>query len=218
MTNRREPPVQDDRDIDRRHVIQFLAKFGAIALGSAVTARTAFAQSQPKQHSGTVGSRPTPFSADELVNSGHRFFGNVSRGLASAIESAGQKWGQPNGYILGQEGGAAFVGGLRYGEGVLYTRNAGDRRVFWQGPSFGFDFGGDGSRTMMLVYNLPATDGIFKRFGGVDGSAYVVGGFSMTALIADEMVVVPISSGVGARLGVNLGYLKFTPEATWNPF
>lgn len=218
MTNRREPPVQDDRDIERRHVIKYLASFGAIAIAPFAAIRTASAQSQPKQHNGTVGSRPTPFSADELVNSGHRFFGNVSRGLASAIESAGQKWGQPNGYILGQEGGAAFVGGLRYGEGVLYTRNAGDRRVFWQGPSFGFDFGGDGSRTMMLVYNLPATDGIFKRFGGVDGSAYVVGGFSMTALIADEMVVVPISSGVGARLGVNLGYLKFTPEATWNPF
>ncbi len=118
----------------------------------------------------------------------------------------------------GPGGRSAFVGGLRYGEGKLYTRNAGDRRVFWQGPSVGFDFGGDGSRTMMLVYKLPSTDAIYQRFGGVDGSAYVVGGFSMTALVANDIVVVPISSGVGARLGVNVGYLKFTPESTWNPF
>lgn len=217
MTNRRDPPDQDERDIGRRHVLQTFGRLG-LAAAAVLAAPSAFAQSQPKGNNPSIGSRPAPFSADELVNSGHRFFGNVSRGLATAIESAGKKWGQPNGYILGQEGGAAFVGGLRYGEGSLYTRNAGDRRVYWQGPSFGFDFGGDGSRTMMLVYNLPATDAIFKRFGGVDGSAYVVGGFSMTALVADEMVLVPISAGVGARLGVNVGYLKFTPEATWNPF
>ena len=161
---------------------------------------------------------PAAYSSDELVNSGHRFFGNVTRGLALTIEEATRRWGQPNGYILGQEGGAAFVGGLRYGEGVLYTKNAGDLRVFWQGPSFGFDFGGQGARTMMLVYNMPSTDALFQRFGGVDGSAYFVGGFGMTALVADQMVVVPISSGVGARLGVNVGYLKFTPSSTWNPF
>jgi hypothetical protein len=159
-----------------------------------------------------------PYSPNELVNSGHKFFGTVSRGLALTIEEAVRRWGQPNGYILGQEGGAAFVGGLRYGEGVLYTRNAGDRRVFWQGPSVGFDFGGAGSRTMMLVYNLPNTDAVFQRFAGVDGSAYIVGGFGMTALTANNVIVVPISSGVGARLGVNVGYLKFTNEATWNPF
>jgi hypothetical protein len=112
----------------------------------------------------------------------------------------------------------AFFGGLRYGEGTLYTRNAGDKKVFWQGPSLGFDFGGDGSRTMMLVYKLPNTEAIYQRFGGVDGSAYVIGGFSMTALMSNDIVLVPISSGVGARLGINIGYLKFTPESTWNPF
>src|SRR6478736_3047666 len=133
---------------------------------------------------------PETFSSDELVNSGHRFFGNVSRGLAMAIEDATRKWGQPNGYILGQEGGAAFIGGLRYGEGKLYTRNAGDRRVFWQGPSVGFDFGGDGSRTMMLVYKLPSTDAIYQRFGGVGGSAYVIDDFCMTALVSNDIVVV----------------------------
>lgn len=162
--------------------------------------------------------RPAPFNARELVNSGHNFFGNVSRGLALTVEEAVRRWGEPNGYILGQEASGAIVGGLRYGEGTLYTRNAGDRRVFWQGPSLGWDFGGEGARTMMLVYSMPRTSDIYRRFGGVDGSAYFIGGFGMTALTADGMVVVPIRSGVGARLGLNVGYLKFTDQPTWNPF
>jgi len=158
------------------------------------------------------------FSQNELVGSGHKFFGNVSRGLALTIEEAVRRWGEPNGYVLGQEASGAFVGGLRYGEGQLYTRNAGDRRVFWQGPSIGFDFGGEGARTMMLVYNLPVVDALYQRFAGVDGSAYFIGGFGFTALTAEGITVVPIRTGVGWRLGVNLGYLKFTPQATWNPF
>ncbi|GGK44825.1 DUF1134 domain-containing protein [Salinarimonas ramus] len=158
------------------------------------------------------------YTTQETIEAGHRFFGSTSRGIALAIEQAAARWGQPNGYILGQEASGAFFGGLRYGEGVLYTRNAGQRSVFWQGPSLGFDVGGDGARTMMLVYNLPATDALYRRFVGVDGSAYLVGGVGMTALMADQMVVVPIRTGVGARLGINLGYLKFTDQPTWNPF
>jgi hypothetical protein len=159
-----------------------------------------------------------PYAHNELVTTGHRFFGTVSRGLASVIEKAVSQWGQPNGYILGQEGGGAFVAGLRYGEGTLYTKNAGDLRVYWQGPSVGFDLGGEGARTMMLVYNLPSVDAVYQRFGGIDGSAYIIGGFGMTGLTANNIVVVPIRSGVGLRLGANIGYLKFTPMATWNPF
>jgi hypothetical protein len=162
--------------------------------------------------------RPAEFAPDEIVANGHKFFGSISRGLAEVVESATSRWGKPNGYILGQEAGGAFIGGLRYGEGVMHTRNAGDLRVFWQGPSLGLDAGADGDRTMMLVYNLPATNAIFRRFGGVDGSAYLVGGFGMTALINDDVYVVPIRSGLGARLGFNVSYLKFTPTATWNPF
>ncbi len=162
--------------------------------------------------------RPIPYSDNELIGGGHRFFGAVSRGLAEAIQSATKRWGQPNAYVLGQEASGAFFGGLRYGEGTMYTRNAGDRKVFWEGPSLGPDAGADGDRTMMLVYSLPSTEAIFRRFGGVDGSAYFVGGFGITALGADGVMVVPIRTGVGARLGVNLGYLKFTPSATWNPF
>ena len=171
----------------------------------------------------TAQSTPQPaessrFSPGELVDVGHRFFGGVSRGLAQIVERAVSQWGLPNGYVLGQEAGGAFIGGLRYGEGTLYTKNAGDLRVYWQGPSVGFDWGGDGARTMTLVYNLPSTNAIYQRFAGINGSAYIVGGFGMTALTANSIVLVPIRSGIGLRLGANIGYLKFTPRATWNPF
>jgi hypothetical protein len=162
--------------------------------------------------------RHDTFSADEIIREGHRFFGTVSRGLAEVVQKAFSQWGEPNGYVLGQEGSGAIVVGLRYGDGKLYTRNAGDRRVFWEGPSVGFDMGGEGARTMMLVYNLPSAEAIYQRFAGVDGSAYFIGGFGMTALTANHVLVVPIRSGVGFRLGANLGYLKFTRRATWNPF
>jgi hypothetical protein len=158
------------------------------------------------------------FSPNELIDAGHRFFGGVSRGLAMIVEKAVSQWGEPNGYVLGEEAGGAFIGGLRYGDGTLYTKNAGDLRVFWEGPSIGFDAGADGARTMMLVYNLPRTDAIFDRFGGINGSAYFIGGFGMTALVANHITLVPIRSGVGFRLGANLGYLKFTQSPTWNPF
>lgn len=185
-----------------------LIRAGAGAAALAGTSGAAFA----------IEERPRRFTPEELVDNGHRFFGTVSRGLAQVVEEAVRRWGLPNGYVLGQEASGAVFGGLRYGEGVLYTRNAGDLHVYWQGPSIGFDMGGDGDRTMILVYNLPATQGIFRRFGGADGSAYLVGGFGFTALTDREVVLVPIRSGVGARLGVSLSYLKFTPQATWNPF
>ena len=138
-----------------------------------------------------LAQAPERYSSNEILDTGHRFFGGVSRGLAQVVERAFSTWGQPNGYILGQEGGGAIIGGLRYGEGA---------------------------RTMMLVYSLPATKAIYQRFAGVDGSAYLVGGVGMTALTSGNIVVVPIRSGIGLRLGANIGYLKYTPRATWNPF
>jgi hypothetical protein len=174
-------------------------------------------QAQSPDYQAQQGQGPH-YSSNEIVDAGHRFFGTISRGLAQIVEKAGSQFGLPNGYVLGQEAGGAVVAGVRYGEGILYTKNAGDLRVFWQGPSVGFDFGGEGARTMMLVYNLPATDAIYQRFAGIDGSAYFVGGLGMTALTMNNIVVVPIRTGVGMRLGANVGYLKFTPTATWNPF
>lgn len=174
-----------------------------------------------------TGARATPgdqaYSPDEIVVAGHEFFGAVSGGLATMVEEVVSRYGLPNGYIIGQEGSGAFVGGLRYGDGMIYTKFDGQRPIYWQGPSLGFDFGGDGARTMMLVYDLPSSLAIFRRFGGVNGSAYLVGGFGMTVLANTEVpertvYVVPIRSGLGARLGINVGYLKFTPSPTWNPF
>ena len=183
------------------------ATLGATLAVAALTTHVSAAQEPPDE-----------FSSGEIIDNGHRFFGSISRGLAGAVEWATSHFGRPNAYILGQEASGAFFGGLRYGEGKMYTRNAGDQRVYWQGPSLGFDAGGDGDRTMMLVYNLPALQSIFQRFGGLDGSAYFVGGFGVTALAAQNIIVVPIRSGVGARLGVNVNYLKFTAQSTWNPF
>ncbi|HVX80853.1 MAG TPA: DUF1134 domain-containing protein [Devosiaceae bacterium] len=165
-----------------------------------------------------AGSVGDTYTADELVETGGAFFGSVAQGLASVIERAVSQFGLPNGYILGDEGSGAVVLGARYGQGTMYTRNAGDLAVYWQGPSVGFDFGGDGSKVMMLVYNLPDVRAIYGRYPGLNGSAYVVGGLGMTVLKKGDIVVVPIRSGVGARLGINAGYLKFTPDATWNPF
>ena len=192
------------RQTSRRELLMGGAAFATLGLACG----EALAQSGPPQH----------FSSGELVDNGHKFFGSMSRGLAQVVEEATRRWGQPNAYILGQEASGAFIAGARYGEGQMYTRNAGQQRVFWQGPSVGFDAGADGARTMMLVYNLPATQAIYQRFGGIDGSAYFVAGLGFTALTYNDIVVVPIRSGVGARLGVNLGYLKFTPSSTWNPF
>lgn len=195
----------------RSAMVRAALAIGLIGALAAAAPAPALAQGQ------SMGDAST-YSPEELVDAGHRFFGTLSRGVALTIEQAFAQYGQPNGYILGQEASGAFFGGLRFGEGTLYTRNAGQHTIFWQGPTLGFDVGGDGARTMMLVYNLDSTSSLFRRFVGVDGSAYIVAGFGMTALMADQMLVVPIRAGVGARLGINLGYLKFTDRPTWNPF
>ena len=210
---------------------RFLLRFAAVAivLGNFAVAPAGAQQAAdasspaPQQFPDTSSALPQParanqYSSNEVIDAGHHFFGDISRGLASIVEKAVSQWGLPNGYILGEEASGAFIGGLRYGEGRLYTKNAGDLRVFWQGPSLGFDAGADGARTMMLVYSLPRTEAIFDRFGGIAGSAYFVGGLGMTALTGNDIIVVPIRSGLGLRLGANLGYLKFTERPTWNPF
>lgn len=158
------------------------------------------------------------FTIQEINAAGHRFFGSISGGLASVIEYAFKNQGRPNGYILGEEGGGAFVAGLRYGEGTLYTRDAGTHKVYWQGPSLGYDFGAEGSKTMILVYNLHGPSDIFQTFSGVGGQAYLVGGVGITYLSNGRVTLAPIRSGIGLRLGANVGYLKYTPNPTWNPF
>lgn len=158
------------------------------------------------------------YSAQEIVDAGHQFFGATSGALATVVERVFRNYGVPNGYVLGQEASGAFIGGLTYGEGTLYTKNAGDHKLFWQGPSIGWDFGGDGVRTMMLVYKLDSIRSIYGRFGGVSGSAYLIAGAGFHVMERNGVLLVPIYTGVGARLGVNIGYLKVTPMPTWNPF
>ncbi len=192
----------------RRAALVILALIG-LNLAPLATVRPALAQA------GSVGDT---YSGNDLVAKGGEFFGSAAQGLASVVERAVSEFGLPNGYILGEEGSGAIFLGVRYGEGTLYTRNAGTMPIYWQGPSLGFDFGGDGSKVMILVYNLNTVQDVFGRFPGVDGSAYVVGGVGMTVMKVRDVVLVPIRSGVGARLGINVGYLNFTPQPTWNPF
>jgi hypothetical protein len=158
------------------------------------------------------------YTKNEIAEAGHGFFGSVSRGLASVIEYTWQKAGRPNGYILGEDAGGAFVAGLRYGEGRLHTKDAGTHKVYWQGPSIGYDVGGEGSKTMVLVYNLRDPADIYHRFGGVQGTAYLIGGVSVQFQKYGDVILAPIRSGVGLRIGANVGYLKYTRSPTWNPF
>ncbi len=158
------------------------------------------------------------YSDDEILNAGHRFFGKITKGLAKVIAHVFKKSGRPNAYILGEEGGGALIAGLRYGEGTVYTKAGDKRRIYWQGPSIGYDFGAEGAKTMILVYNLRNINEIYQRFGGVDGSAYLVGGVGVTFQKRGRVVMAPIRTGIGLRLGANIGYLKYTRRPTWNPF
>jgi len=194
--------------ITSRFCLRAFATFCLSVLFMTATSAGANAQASSSSH----------YDMQEIIDAGHGFFGSTSGGLAKLVEKAFQSYGLPNGYVLGQEASGALIGGLTYGEGELFTKNAGQHEVFWQGPSLGWDYGGNGNRTMMLVYNLPSVEGVYGRFGGVSGSAFAVAGLGMTVLKRQGVVVVPIRTGVGARLGINVGYLKMTPAPTWNPF
>jgi hypothetical protein len=158
------------------------------------------------------------YTIDEIHEVTRGFFGTISTSLGSVIEYAFSKSGRPDGYVLGTEGGGAFLAGLRYGTGTLYMRSGGTAKVYWHGPSIGTDVGAAGSRTMFLIYNLRDPNDLIREFTGVDGSAYFVGGVGITFLKGGPVLMAPIRSGLGFRLGANLGYIRFTPRPTWNPF
>ncbi|MGH1417359.1 MAG: DUF1134 domain-containing protein [Hyphomicrobiaceae bacterium] len=162
--------------------------------------------------------RDNGFTIEEIRNASKGFFGTVSANLASVIEYTFKNWGRPSAYILGKEGGGAFLAGLRYGSGNIYPKSGTIEKIYWHGPSLGYDFGAEGSRTMFLVYRLEDTNGMYRRFTGIDGSAYLVGGVGLTFLKGGKVIMAPIRSGLGLRLGANIGYLRFTPRPTWNPF
>ena len=179
---------------------------------------TAAAIAVPPPPPEAVTAADDGYTIEEIQDATRGFFGTISTSLAAVIEHAFASYGRPAGYVLGQEGGGAFLAGLRYGSGILYMRAGGDTKVYWHGPSLGYDFGAEGSRTMFLIYNLTEPEALFRRFTGIDGSAYLVGGVGITFLKGGDVVMAPIRSGIGLRLGANLGYLRFTPRATWNPF
>ncbi len=161
--------------------------------------------------------QPDYYEQGEIISTGHSFFGSISQGLAKAVEYAFSRQGRPNGYILGEDAGGAFVVGLRYGEGRLHTKDAGTHRIYWQGPSVGYDAGAEGSKTMVLVYNMRDISDVYHRFGGVQGSLYVLGGVSVQFQKYGEVSLAVIRSGIGLRVGANVGYLKYTRAPTWNP-
>lgn len=153
-------------------------------------------------------------TTQEAVN----FLGGSAEGIARMVDRAFADYGRPNAIIKGEEGGGAIVLGLRYGMGEFMAKAGEKQTVYWQGPSVGWDFGGDAGRVFMLVYNLPRPDLIFQRFAGVNGSAFVVGGVGMQYLRSQSIVVAPIRVGVGLRLGAGVGYMQFTQDKSYNPF
>ncbi|MGB5216175.1 MAG: DUF1134 domain-containing protein [Anderseniella sp.] len=158
------------------------------------------------------------YSPEEIVHGGHRWFGTTTKGVAKAVETVFSQAGRPSGYIIGEEASGAFFGGLRYGEGTLYMKDGTRKKIYWQGPSVGFDLGGNGSRVLVLVYNINRERQIYDRFIGIEGSAYMVGGLGVNFQSNEELKLAPIRTGVGARLGANVGYLKYTEYPTLNPF
>lgn len=158
------------------------------------------------------------YTKKDTIIAANEFFGGTTQGLAQAIEKVFSSYGQPNAYITGNEGGGAFIFGLRYGVGQLHYKGGQPQQVYWEGPSLGFDFGGNASKAFMLVYNLRSTDQLFQRFPGVSGSLYVVAGLGLNYVRANGITIAPIRTGVGLRGGANVGYLSFSPKRTWNPF
>lgn len=158
------------------------------------------------------------YETNELINAATDFFGGASEGMAQAIEKAFKDFGRPNAYIVGEEGSGAAVVGLRYGKGTLRYKGGGNLPVYWQGPSVGWDFGGNASKVFTLVYKLRSTYDLFQRFPAVDGSLYVVAGAGMNYQRSGDVTLAPIRTGVGLRAGASLGYVHYTRHASVIPF
>jgi hypothetical protein len=176
----------------------------------------------------TTGTLPEPsasqsatgqtFQRDDLIGAAEGVFGRGAEGLARMIENVLAEQGEPNGYIVGREASGAFVFGLRYGSGTLHHRVEGTQPAYWTGPSLGFDAGANAGSTFVLVYNLHDSEELFHRFPAGEGAAYLVGGFNASYMRRGDVVLIPIRLGLGARLGVNVGYMKFSKRQRWLPF
>ena len=186
--------------------------FGALLLCFSIsTAIAADNNSDPRQDQ--------TYTPDEIVQKGAEFFGVTTESMAKAVERVFAKYGRPDAYIAGSEGSGAFIVGLRYGEGQLYMKqSSAPTKVYWQGPSVGFDYGGNASKVFTLGYNLREPDKLFTRFPGVEGSAYLVAGIGVNYQQSGRVILAPMRTGVGLRAGVDLGYLSYSRERNWIPF
>ena len=170
------------------------------------------------QPANTAAAADPTYHQEDVISAAEGVFGKGAEGLAKMIESILKDQGEPNAYIAGREAGGAIGLGLRYGSGTLFHKVEGNQPIYWTGPSLGFDLGGNGAKTFMLVYNLYDTNDIFKRFPGGEGAVYVIGGFNASYQRRGDIVVIPIRLGVGWRLGANVGYLKFSRKSQILPF
>lgn len=168
----------------------------------------------------TVPQEParTTYAEDDLIGAAEGLFGKGAEGLARLIQNILADQGEPNGYIVGREGGGAFVLGVRYGSGTLYHAVEGNMPVYWTGPSIGPDVGANAGSTFVLVYNLYDTDELYERYPAGEGQAYFVGGFTASYVRKGDVVMIPIRVGAGLRLGVNAGYMRFSRNQRWVPF
>ena len=176
------------------------------------------ADAGPMAGAAPVAEVSTTYRKDDLMGAAEGVFGKGSQGLASIIEDLLKKQGEPNGYIVGREGGGAIALGLRYGSGTLYHKVEGQRPVYWTGPSLGLDIGLNAGKAFVLVYNLYDTQELFHRYGAGEGQAYLVGGFHVSYLRRGDVVLIPVRMGAGLRLGANVGYMKFSEKLRWLPF
>ncbi len=166
----------------------------------------------------TTTTASTTYKKDDLIGAAEGVFGKGAEGLAGIIERTLKEQGEPVAYIAGREASGAIGVGLRYGSGTMFHKIEGKRDVYWTGPSIGFDIGGNAANTFVLVYNLYDTQNLYKRYPAGEGAAYFIGGFNASYLRWKDVVLIPIRLGVGYRLGVNAGYMKFTEKRNWLPF
>jgi len=176
-------------------------------------------QSPVSRQAEAAAAQPsTTYAQDDLIGAAEGVFGKGAEGLARLIEDLLREQGEPNGYIVGREGGGAFMVGVRYGSGTLFHKIEGQRPVYWTGPSIGLDAGANAGNTFVLVYNLYDTEELYERYPSGEGQAYLVGGFTASYMRKGNVVLIPIRVGAGLRLGVNAGYMKFSKKQRWLPF
>ncbi|WP_341902740.1 DUF1134 domain-containing protein [Sandarakinorhabdus limnophila] len=200
--------------------VMAVALVGLLAAGPALAQE---AQTAPVPAPAPAAAPPPPlatqtYAEEDVLGAVEDVFGKGAEGLAEIVRKTFKDRGQPNAYIVGREAGGAFIVGVRYGSGMLYHKVEGERKIHWTGPSVGFDIGGDGSKVFALVYNLNDTEDLYRRYPAAEGKAYLIGGFTANYLQRDNIVIVPIKLGVGWRLGLNGGYLKFSKKGKVLPF